>query len=48
MDFMFALYRRPAVYAYVRLRGEDSDSPAFMRLVLGVLRKPVDHTDDGT
>ena len=43
VDFMFALYRRPRIYAYARLRGDDA--PTKMRLVLGVIRKPQDHGD---
>lgn len=42
-DYMFSLYRRAGIYAYARLRGEDSDSPSSVGLVLGVLRKPADH-----
>lgn len=45
LDYMFALYRRPRVYAYARLRGDDEDPPAHMRLVLGVLRTPAEHGD---
>jgi len=42
-DYMFALYRRPRIYAYARLRGDDP--PTRMRMVLGVIRKPDDHGD---
>jgi hypothetical protein len=45
VDYMFALYRRPQVYAYARLRGDSGDPPTFMRMILGVLRKPQDHRD---
>lgn len=42
MDFMFALYRRPGIFSYVRLRGENNDKPGHMRLILGVIRMPAD------
>ena len=45
MDYMFALYRRPRIYAYARLRGDAGDPPAWMRMTLGVIRKPTDHGD---
>ena len=45
LDFMFALYHRPRIYAYARLRGDDGDPPRSMRMILGVLRKPADHGD---
>jgi hypothetical protein len=45
MDYMFALYRRPRIYAYARLRGDCGDPPGHMRMILGVIRKPADHGD---
>jgi hypothetical protein len=45
LDYMFALYRRPRVYAYARLRGDTRDPPSGMRMILGVVRKPADHGD---
>ena len=44
-DFMFALYRRPRIYAYARLRG-DADPPTRLQMILGVIRKPPEHWDD--
>jgi hypothetical protein len=38
-DYMFALYLRDGVFAYARLRGQTTDKPAHMRLILGVLRE---------
>jgi len=45
LDYMLALYRRPRIYAYARLRGDAGDPPSKMRLILGVVRKPPDHGD---
>jgi hypothetical protein len=45
LDYMFALYRRPRIYAYARLRGDSGDPPESMRMILGVIRKPQDHGD---
>jgi hypothetical protein len=45
MDYMFALYHRPRIYAYARLRGDSGHPPAFMRMILGVIRKPPTHGD---
>jgi hypothetical protein len=45
MDYMLALYRRPRIYAYARLRGDGGDPPGQMRMILGVIRKPADHGD---
>src|SRR5262245_30664591 len=45
VDYMFALYRRPRIYAYARLRGDTGDPPSRMRMILGVVRKPANHGD---
>jgi hypothetical protein len=45
LDYMFALYRRPQVYAYARLRGDACEPPSHMRMILGVVRKPAGHGD---
>jgi hypothetical protein len=45
LDYMFALYRRPRVYAYARLRGDTREPPSHVRMVLGVVRKLADHGD---
>jgi hypothetical protein len=44
-DYMFALYRRPRIYAYARLRGDSGYPPEWMRLIVGVVRKPADHVN---
>ena len=40
-DFLFALFRRPGVCTYPRLRGERSSSPMHVRLILGAVRGPM-------
>ena len=37
-DVFFALFRRPDVFAYVRLRTDSHSTPTYTRLILGAVR----------
>jgi hypothetical protein len=43
VDYLFALYQKPRIYAWARLRGDSGDPPAHMRMILRVITKPPDH-----
>lgn len=42
-DFVFALFRRPPAYLYVRLRGAIGPAASQLRLVAGAVRIPNGH-----
>ena len=43
-DYVFALFRMPPDYVYVRLRGDNGPAASHLRLIAGVVRIPQDHS----